>query len=162
MQRRQEQQKDTSSQITLYSSTHTTNWDYEHNYFSKNTTTTQVPLSIFSGAQAPLQALVTYLRDIECLSFKEMAQLLNRAESTLRVTHANAKNTPLTFLEHDVLYIPADVFSGVLSVLEVVVVRLHQAGLRNIDVASFLNKDPRTTSTILRRAKKKGVMHDDA
>lgn len=114
-----------------------------------------VPISIFSGPQPVLQALVRYLHS-QGMPFSEMARRLGRAESTLRSTLRAARNGPPLVVEPSI-ELPLAEFALGLSPLETVVNYLRGRGLRNVDVAALLGLDPRTTWTVQQRITRKGV-----
>jgi DNA-binding CsgD family transcriptional regulator len=139
----------------LYSFSHTTDWDVQSVTHHENT----VPISIFSGKTPALQVIVRYLREHDERSYREIAELLGRAESTIRVTHRNAPRDELRIEEG--LNLPVSFFTQFgLSPLETVVYFLEGEGLRNVEIAMLLALDPRTTATVKRRIKEKGVMHE--
>jgi len=137
----------------LYSFSHTTEWDVQTLQSEKT-----VPISIFSGKTPALQVIVRYLREQEKLAYKDIAELLGRAESTIRVTHRNAPRDELRIEEG--LSLPIEFFQFGLSPLETVVYFLERKGLRNVEIAALLALDPRTTATVKRRIKEKGVLHE--
>lgn len=149
MQRRQH------SDSIFYYTNHTADWNVQPIESLSGEIT--VPISIFSGKTPALQAIVRYLREHEQLPYKEIAALLGRAESTIRVTHRNAPRDEQTI--EPGLAIPATYFREFgLSPLENVVFFLQQQQLRNVEIAALLNLDPRTTATVSRRIKNKGVV----
>lgn len=143
---------------TFHSFSHSAEWDAQPLTAIFARDDDSVPISIFSGTMPALQAIVRYLRDIQKYSFIEMAQLLGRAASTLRVTYRNAREELI--VDESTLRLPIETFSLGLSPLETVVYFLQQQNLRNVEIASLLHLDPRTTATIKRRIKEKGVVLD--
>lgn len=116
-----------------------------------------VPLSIFSTKLSALQALVRYLHEERLLSFTEIATLLQRSPKTIWTTYQQGRKERFPFIAGG-LSIPVTIFSSrLLSPLEALVSYLSQLGLKNVEVAHALNLDPRTTWTVAKRAKKKGV-----
>lgn len=115
-----------------------------------------IPLSIFSGELPALQATVKYLREHRELSFKEISIILKRAESTIRNTYNNVRDSSLIIA--DSASVPLTIFEKKLSPLESLVLYLIKQGLKNVTIADLLNLDPRTTSTVKRRLRDKGVL----
>ena len=51
-----------------------------------------IPFDIFSNrAQGPLEAIVCYLKDVSNLSFRQIANLLNRDYNTIWLSYKNGK-----------------------------------------------------------------------
>lgn len=149
------QRQHTVTTEPIYSTTHSAEWNYER-FDELLSTSLDVPVSIYACDIPSLQATVRYMRETLLLSFTEISQSLGRAESTIRVTYRNAPKTALP--EDDVLRMPINYFEKGLSPLETVVFFLREKGLRNVEVASILDRDPRTTALVFKRASKKGVV----
>ena len=115
-----------------------------------------VPVEIFSGSLAPLQALVKYAKDHLKLENKEISRLLGRDAMTIWLTYRNAKKKQLPSFSHSKLLIPLSIFNNSsLSILESLVSFLSSAGMKNARIATVLKKDQRTTWTVKSRAKRK-------
>jgi len=149
------QRQHTVTTDIVYSTTHSAEWNYER-FDELLSTSLDIPVSIYACNIPSLQATVRYMREHLLLSFTEISQLLGRAESTIRVTYRNAPKTAL--LDDNFLRMPINYFEKGLSPLETVVFFLREKGLRNVEVASTLKRDPRTTSLVFKRAKEKGVV----
>lgn len=120
-----------------------------------------VPVSLF--AETPLSALeviTRYLHDIRKLKFSEMEKILGRDQRVLSTTYRNAKKKFPSELKSSSsnYYVPCYLLQNKRwSVLENIVLYLKQAyHLSNSEIATLLNKDPRTIWTVLDRIKKKG------
>jgi predicted transcriptional regulator len=138
-----------------YSFSHTTDWAVKDVQEALQEREATVPISIFSSNIPALQAVVRYLREEAMYSFGDIAELLGRAESTIRVTYRNAPKDALP-IELG-LELPLTYFNYGLSPLETVVYFLQQQQLRNVDIARTLQLDPRTTATVARRIREKEV-----
>ena len=108
-----------------------------------------VPAGIFAHAPA-LRALTRYLTDARGLTTAQTALLLGRTPQCIAASrHASQ---PLPAVAEDGLRIPTRVFRSPLPPLEALVTHLRSLGLRNIDIARLLSRDPRTTWTAAKRA----------
>ncbi|MBN2566459.1 hypothetical protein JXB02_00040 [Candidatus Woesearchaeota archaeon] len=116
-----------------------------------------VPLSIFTGALAPLEALVLFLHNKKRLPFARIAQLLERDPRTVWYTHSQAaKKGARAILSPKDILVPVAVFAQRdLSVLEAVCEHLHKEGFGYREIATLLVKSPSTAWIALRRAREK-------
>jgi len=118
-----------------------------------------VPLSIFSGKLAGLEALVVFLKDEQKRSIAEISKLLGRNKSTLYSTYHQAKKKLIGKLpKHDyTISIPIDTFSNrKYSILESLVVFLKEHYHLSIkEIAEKTGKKYTTIHTTYSRYKKK-------
>jgi len=130
-----------------------------------------IPVSAFLAASCPLESAVRYLREIENLSFNQIADLLKRDYTTVWRTYQNSKgkspNETHSPDEHKIcrehsiskhqLQIPVDILTNQrLSILESIVLFLkNHFGLRLHEIAVLLNRNDRTIWTVLHRAEVK-------
>ncbi len=116
-----------------------------------------IPLHIFSGQLAPLEALVKYLREQRGWKNRQIAQALNRSQKTVwQAYEKHGRQTPLPSLEAEGPSIPlANLAKTRLSILETVVQHQLQQGWGIKEIACLLNKDPRTVSTVKARIQRK-------
>ncbi len=117
----------------------------------------KIPLIIFRGELSGLEAITKYLRENEKKSYKEMSFLTGRKIGTLASTYKKAREKKPGFYEvteHD-YKIPLGIIRQHYSVLESICFYLKEQGLRKIDIARALNKDPRTVWTVINRIKGK-------
>ena len=111
-----------------------------------------VPVSIFSGSLSPLQALVTYLKNVQQQDYHTIAEILNRHYKTVWTSHCKEG---ISYTD-TTTYLPLHIFSGPLSVFEAIVWYLHlDMKLKFSEIARLLHKDDRTVWTVWNRAKKK-------
>ncbi|MFH1133642.1 MAG: helix-turn-helix domain-containing protein [Nanoarchaeota archaeon] len=116
-----------------------------------------VPLSIFSTAVCPLEALAKYLVDDRGMPLSRAASLLQRAPATLSVALKNGrKKLPLKLPAESAYFLPAEAFADQkLSILELVAIHLRAAGLSFADIGRFLHRDERTIWTACDRGRRK-------
>lgn len=112
-----------------------------------------IPLAVFSTEHSPLQALIRYLVDKRGKSLTQTARLLGRSPKTAWASYH--QNTTLPEINEDSLPIPLSIFSTPLTPLESLVRYLRQIGLRNSEIASALQRDPRTIWTVAKRGEAK-------
>lgn len=113
-----------------------------------------IPLSAFRSEMSAFQIVVKYLHEVEGLSFKELASMLDRAYTSIYNTYRGVRHSALD-LAHSALKVPVSIFSSGLSPLEALVQYLHSTGLRYSEIALQLGKDQRTIWTVHNRAKAK-------
>lgn len=120
-----------------------------------------IPVSLFAETTlSALEVMTRYLHDIRKLKFSEMEKILGRDQRVLSTTYRNAKKKfpseiKISSSKH---YFPCHLLQNKQwSVLENIVHYLKQAyHLSNSEIATLLNKDPRTIWTVIDRIKKKG------
>lgn len=111
-----------------------------------------VPLSIFANRKLGcLESLVKYLHEND-MKFSKIAKLLKRDTRTIWSSYnAALRKVPETFAEEGPM-INVEIFAqrkdGVLKTL--VIYCKNNLGMKNIQIARALNRDPRTISSVLR------------
>lgn len=114
----------------------------------------QIPSGIFSTPLGPLEALVKYLKEIHNKSNKEIAQILDKAPSTISATYHNAQDKYPQSLPSTGEQIPLDRFCTKYSVLEAIVLYFRdECGKKNTEIAIIIGRDQRTIATIYKRGK---------
>jgi hypothetical protein len=114
-----------------------------------------VPVSMFATTLTPLEALTKYLRDQECLPFKNIAVVVHRNESTVRNTHKRAveKYGGVLPLYPCVYWFPLSVLADRrLTLYEHVVAHLwYRCHLRSAEIARVLRRDQAMILNVLHR-----------
>lgn len=132
-----------------------TTYSYSHEFDEVPTISTQgetVPVSAFSHHASTMQALARYLVDVRGKSFTEAARLLNRKPKSIWTSYH--QTTPLPQLAES-MQVPISIFSSSKAPLEALVLYLKSKGLRNVEIASALKLDPKTTWTAAKRGEVK-------
>ncbi|HOI18521.1 MAG TPA: hypothetical protein PLX15_01510 [Candidatus Woesearchaeota archaeon] len=119
----------------------------------------ELPIKIFSTKISGLRAIVKYLIEVKSLSFSQIAVLLGRDPRTIWSTY-NAVKTQKRFTAELFLnkgfFVNTEVFrNSNLSILECISLSLKEKSLNLNEIASLLNKSPKTIWTVLSRAQKK-------
>jgi hypothetical protein len=156
-----ENEKSYQTQHDLLSSNHL------QTYSQEQKDTLLVPLSVFSKGGSTLRLLVSYLKDVQKLSFHEIARQINRSYIAVYTTyHAahHADSTSVLSPEPSAIMIPLYAFaSRSFSPLESLVAYLSRLHLRQNQIAVLLKKDARTIWTIQSRiAKKENSRQEEA
>jgi len=115
----------------------------------------QIPIDVFRQEVSPSEALCKYLRENEGFSYSEIAGVLNRDDRTVWINYHNAakKKAKRTRVRADTIYVPVSVFRDRrLSVLEAVVIYFRERGVKNVEIARILDRDPRNIWTLYSRA----------
>jgi DNA-directed RNA polymerase specialized sigma24 family protein len=129
----------------------------EQAYYLSEEKPIQIPLNIFSEEISSLQIIVKYLREIEKLSYAEIAKLLRRDDRTIWTTYNSVKKAKLRIRTQIQGEVPVDVFANRnLSTLEALVVYLkEERALKNREIAAMIQRNNKTIWTVYDRAKKK-------
>ncbi|MBW3014389.1 hypothetical protein KY335_04075 [Candidatus Woesearchaeota archaeon] len=118
-----------------------------------------IPISAFRAKLSGLEIVVKFLKEESKLSFKKIAQLLNRKPNTIWTTYRNAaKKYPQTLDISDYSYsIPASILKDrKFSVLELIVAHLKDNYELSInEIATLLNRNYQTIRTVYSRYKTK-------
>lgn len=113
-----------------------------------------VPATVFATDISPLQALVTYLKDHQQISMSSIASQVGRSYRAVWGSYHKEG----IIVKDTAYYIPIEVFSRRLSILEAAVSYLKDHyQLKYSDIARLLDKDDRTIWTTYKRAKKKNA-----
>ncbi|MBI2452076.1 hypothetical protein HYV50_03280 [Candidatus Pacearchaeota archaeon] len=117
----------------------------------------KIPLEIFAQEMGAAEALCKYLKENLGLRFSEIARLLNRDQRTVWINYNNAiKKKKEKIIVKEKRFAPLEIFSNrKLSILESLVYYWKEKGLRNIEIAKILDRDPRNIWTLHSRAIKK-------
>ncbi len=118
-----------------------------------------VPASIFNRRLSSLETVSKYLYENIGLSFKSIAELMNRSEKTIwQAYNFSTRKLPKRLVVKDTPYlVPISVFADrKYSNLEAVVVFLReQYRLKFSEIGALLHRDQRTIWTVNSRARKK-------
>jgi len=122
----------------------------------------KVPLSlfVFDKKLGPAELLVKYLKENVGLRIGEIAELLGRKHCTISITYRNASRKKKAKIEikdigKEKIMLPISLFAGKLSVLESLIENLKERGMKNIEIAKLLERDPRNIMTLDTRAREK-------
>lgn len=118
----------------------------------------QLPISIFRNRLSSLEIVVKYLHENEKRSFTEIAGLLNRDYRTIWSAYQRAVRKHLHLdVSDSSISIPVSLFSErKYAPLEVVVSYLKEAKQLNFtEIASLLQRSPKTIWTVYQRKKEK-------
>jgi hypothetical protein len=115
-----------------------------------------VPVAIFSGQLAPLQALVKYLKEDAAKTNTEISALIGRDVKTIWLTYKAIKAKKKFLNMASELKIPVSIFRNPsLSILESLIVFLRNSDMNYSEIGRLLLKDPRTIWTCAARAIRK-------
>lgn len=129
-------------------------------YFSKSQKEISIPLSLFKNYLAPLETITKFLIENNNLSIKQVSKLLNRSTKTIWQAYSSSKKKySKKFTIKQEFKIPISIFSNrKLSILELLVSHLKEVqNLKLSQIASLLDRDPRTIWTLYSRARKKNA-----
>jgi len=114
----------------------------------------EIPISIFKSKSGPLGALVLYLKS-KGLRFSEIANLLNRDQSTIWTTYN--KLSKKQFIEEPSISVPVEIFANrQLSIMEALTFYLKTVNnLRLVEIAKLISRSNKTIWCFYSRAKKK-------
>lgn len=115
-----------------------------------------IPVSIFSGSLAPLEAVVYYLKE-DGYSFHKIASLLNRNDRTIWVTYNKSLKKKFKEESTSNLMIPLSILKNRrFSILESITFYLKEEKKLSLrQISTILNKNPKTIWTVYSRFKKK-------
>ena len=118
-----------------------------------------IPVSIFVKELSGLEIIVTFLKENQLYSNKEIAKLLNRSEKTIWQAYSFARkkySSKLTYDEHSLL-VPVTIFQKrKLSILESLVNYLKENfNMKYSEIGLLLHRDQRTIWTVFNRCEKK-------
>lgn len=118
-----------------------------------------IPLSIFTSALDPAEALYKFLKENEKLSFQQIASELHRDQKSVWATYQrSAKKKKQVFLiQEEKYFLPLSIFKKrKYSFLESVVFYLNSVYyLSNKQIAKLLQRTPNTVAVLLKRARDK-------
>jgi hypothetical protein len=123
-----------------------------------------VPVSIFSTALSPSEALCKYLKENRSLSFHEIAVLLNRDDRSVWTSYSRAagKTRAQFTIAEDDIHIPVLIFQDrSFSILEHVVSYLRENyRYSNSKIARLTKKNPSSIATVANRAVSKAKLKE--
>lgn len=132
--------------------------DREDRFMQENKSE-DLPISIFRENISGLRAIVKYLKENKQKTFVEISELLGRDPRTIWTEYKATQGTkPFSKKEitKETLFISTDAFKQrIYSVLETTTLFLLNEGYSQKQISELLNKSPKTTWTILNRAKVK-------
>ncbi|MEK6878783.1 MAG: hypothetical protein AABY22_04210, partial [Nanoarchaeota archaeon] len=110
-----------------------------------------IPITIFTKDLGALEALTKYMKENLNMSYHEIAQTLGRNDRTVWTAYNKAKSKhkdPLSVKQTSIL-IPIKIFNNrKLTILESVVLHLHEKGMKYSEISQLLNRDQRNIYTI--------------
>ncbi len=116
----------------------------------------KVPTSIFTKELGGLEALVKYLKEKLQLTYKEIAEEIDRNERTVWTAYNKAvEKVPEPLDETSETTIELSVFKTKLTPLAAAISYFKDKGLRNKEIARILHRDERNVWTIYNRIKDK-------
>ncbi len=131
------------------------------NYLSKLNKEYFIPLSSFTTKLAPLETVTKFLIENQNLTIKQTSQILNRSQKTIWQAYSSSKKKyhKKFIIKQEQFSIPISIFSNrKLSILEALVSYLKEIqNLKLSQIASLLDRDPRTIWTSYSRARRKYV-----
>ena len=114
-----------------------------------------IPLEVLRVKElSNLEAIVKYLRENQGMTYAEISKKMHRAQGTLASTYKKAKTKktgPLNITGTET--IPFSAFKPGQSILGSICLYLKGTGLKNVEIARKLEKNPRTIWTTLKREK---------
>ncbi len=112
-----------------------------------------IPIQILRDKKlSNLEAITKYLRENKNLKYSEISKILHRKTSTLAVTYKNSKaKKPGKITVTETETIPFSAFKPGQSILGSICKHLKETGLKNVEIAKKLGKNPRTIWTTLHR-----------
>ena len=117
--------------------------------------TVSIPITIFTKELGSTEAIVKYLKENMKLRYSQIAKLLNRNERTVWTVYNKAikKKKEELKVSNTEVFVPTSIFeSRKLTILEAMIVFLRDNGMRNIDIARALERDPRNTHDVYNKA----------
>lgn len=128
-------------------------------HLKKQNQLTQIPITLFKYSLSPSELIIKYLKENLNLTTPKIAKLLNRNSGAIlnSYNNANKKYPSGLFAKETNIQIPIDILANRnYSILENITIFLKEIkDLRIKDIASHLNKNPKTISTVYRRVKNK-------
>jgi hypothetical protein len=128
-------------------------------HLKKHDRLTQIPISLFKYDLSPSELIIKYLKENLNLTTPKIAKMLNRNSGAIlnSYNNANIKYSHGLFAKETNIQIPIEILSNRnYSILENIAVYLKEIkDLKIKDIANLLNKNPKTISTVYRRAKNK-------
>ena len=118
----------------------------------------EIPANIFSKELGALEALTKYLKENLAMSYKEIAELLNRNERTIWTAYNKAKQKqekPIETKQTSILISISFLNNRKLTILESLILFLKSKNMKFNEIASLLNRDQRNIWTIYSNAVKK-------
>ena len=125
-------------------------------HLKKHEKLTLIPVTLFKYNLSPTGLIIKYMKENLNLPVAKIAKLLSRNSGAVlnSYNHANAKYPHGLFAKETNTSIPLNILSNRnYSILENIAVYMKEVKDMKIkDIASLLNKNPKTISTVYRRA----------
>ncbi|MDP3027049.1 MAG: sigma-70 region 4 domain-containing protein [Nanoarchaeota archaeon] len=118
----------------------------------------EIPANIFSKELGALETLTKYLKENLAMSYREIAELLNRNERTIWTAYNKAKQKqekPIETKQTSILISISVLNSRKLTILESLILFLKSKNMKFNEIASLLNRDQINIWTIYSNAVKK-------
>jgi len=120
--------------------------------------TLTIPATIFSKKLGALEAIIKYMKENLGMSYRNIAQHLERDERTIWTAYKKSQEKqeqPLEIKETKIL-LPLSIFKNKkLTILEAVIIYLKQQGIKYSEMSEIINRDQRNIWTVYSRAVKK-------
>ena len=117
-----------------------------------------IPVTIFSEKLGSLESLTKYMKENLEMSYREIAEELNRDQRTIWTVYKKAKEKQKEQIDvkETKIFLPASIFKDrKLTILESIIVYLKEKGMKYSEIAKLLERDQRNIWTIYSRAVKK-------
>ncbi|MBW2992451.1 hypothetical protein KY345_04505 [Candidatus Woesearchaeota archaeon] len=128
-------------------------------HLKKQNKLTEIPITLFRYDLSPSELIIKYLKENLGLSTPKIAKLLNRNSGAILNSYNNANNKYPSglFAKETNVNIPIEILANRnYSILENITIFLKEIKeLKIKEISSLLNKNPKTISTVYRRAKNK-------
>ena len=125
-------------------------------YLKKHEKLTLIPITLFEYNISPSGLIIKYMKENLNLPIAKIAKLLNRNSGAIfnSYNHANSKYPHGLFAKETHISIPLNILSNRnYSILENIAVYMKEVKDMKIkDIACLLKKNPKTISTVYRRA----------
>jgi hypothetical protein len=117
------------------------------------------PLSIFRTDLSPFRLLVKYLVEKKTLTLRETATLLGKSYTNIWIVYRNTKNVSFEQSSCNITIPLSKLLNKKLTFMEGLILYLKQ-DYSFSQIASMLQRNPRTIWTIYTKAKKKMEVHN--
>ncbi|MBS3085285.1 hypothetical protein J4225_01205 [Candidatus Pacearchaeota archaeon] len=117
-----------------------------------------IPITIFNKNLGALEALTKYMKENLNMTYKEIADALERDQRTIWTSYKKAKEKQPEALEIKAtqFYLPIEILKNrKFTILESVILYLREKQMKHKEIAKMLNRDARNIQTTYSRAIKK-------
>ncbi|MCK4552814.1 hypothetical protein KAT80_01275 [Candidatus Pacearchaeota archaeon] len=114
-----------------------------------------IPITIFSKELGALESLVKYMKENLNMTYKEVAEELNRDERTIWTAYkkASEKQKEPMEIKKTKIFLPISIFENKkLTILESIITYLKEKEMKYSEIAKLLKRDQRNIWTIYSRA----------